>query len=109
MGPGPNGPAQQCAGAANEKMLLFAENWPPMQTSSEGTALDFHCSLTGQTVKILLEHTLNVSRAGKRMGRQLSKIDCSNKDSCPIASSHEGSTTYDWAQCVYAHPPRSNA
>lgn len=79
-----------------------------MQTSSEGTALDFHCSLTGKTVQIRLEHKLNVSRAGKRMGRQLSKIDCSNKDACPIASRQDGSTTYDWEQCVYAHPPQSN-
>jgi hypothetical protein len=90
-------------------MAFFAENRASMQTPSEGTVLDFHCSLTGKSVKIRLEHQLNVSRAGKRMGRQLSKIDCSNKDLCPIASSHEGSTTYDWAQCVYAHPPQSNA
>lgn len=77
-----------------------------MPSSSEGTSLDFHCALTGKSVQIRLEHQLNVSRAGKRMGRQLAKIDCSNKASCPIASSHEGSTTYDWAQCVYVHPPQ---
>ena len=94
-------------GFDNEKMASFAENRSPMASSSEGTLLDFRCSLTGVTVQIRLEHQLNVSRAGKRMGRQLAKIDCSNKARCPIASSHEGSTTYDWARCVYVHPPQS--
>lgn len=78
-----------------------------MQTPFEGTVLDFRCSLTGQTVQIRTEHRLNVSRAGKRMGRQLTHVDCSHKDRCPIASREGPSTAYDWERCVYVHPPKA--
>ena len=38
-----------------------------MHTSSEGTVLDFNCSLIQSRVQIRMEHQLNFSRTGKRM------------------------------------------
>jgi hypothetical protein len=77
-----------------------------MQAPSESTTVDFSCSLTAKTVHVTLDYTLNVSRAGKRMGRRLSHVDCSNKDNCPIATRDGTGTTYDWSSCVYVHAPK---
>ena len=78
-----------------------------MHTSSEGTVLDFNCTLIQSRVQIRMEHQLNFSRTGKRMGSQRSSIDCSCKDQCPIAYRDEaGDPRYDWSRCVYVSPPK---
>jgi hypothetical protein len=74
-----------------------------MNAASESSTVDFACSLAGQTVHISREYKLSVTRTGKRLGRQLAKTDCSNKDSCGIAR-HDGAVaTYDWSRCLFLH------
>ena len=75
------------------------------EANHESVSVDFSCVLAGKTVLIDRTYTLRVSRAGKRLGRELSSTDCSNKDDCVIATHTAAGTVYDWAKCIFLHPP----
>jgi|JI10StandDraft_1071094.scaffolds.fasta_scaffold1264009_2 hypothetical protein len=80
-----------------------------MHSPSERSTVDFRCALAAQTVQVQLDHTLNVSPTGKRMGRRLSGIDCSAKHTCPVTTSTGTDVATDWTKCVYVHPARTTA
>ena len=75
------------------------------EANHEGVSVDYACALAGKTVLIDRTYTLRVSRTGKRMGRALSAVDCSNKDHCVVASHTADGTVYDWSRCIFLHPP----
>lgn len=75
------------------------------QATHESISLDFTCAVVGKTVLIDRIYTVRVSRAGKRLGRELSSIDCSHKDSCAVASHSASGIVYDWSRCIFLHPP----
>jgi hypothetical protein len=75
-----------------------------MGQGNETSTVDFACPLAGQRVQIRRDYRQNVSRTGKRMGRELAGTDCSNKDHCGIASGDAAAPVYDWLACVYLHP-----
>jgi hypothetical protein len=72
--------------------------------TQEHTRLDFHCPVVAQDVKIDRIYAIQVSRAGKRLGRTPSETDCSHKDQCGIAGQGETGTVYDWGRCAWVNP-----
>ncbi len=72
--------------------------------TQEHTRLDFHCPTVDQDVQIDRIYAIQVSRAGKRMGRTAAETDCSHKDRCGIATQGEAGTVYDWNRCAWVRP-----
>lgn len=74
------------------------------QAASESSRVDFSCSAAGATVTVEREYRVSMTRTGKRLGREVSKTDCSNKDACFIASRDGDVTHYDWSRCLFLNP-----
>ncbi|HRD98881.1 MAG: hypothetical protein JNK55_00300 [Rubrivivax sp.] len=72
--------------------------------TQEHTRVDFHCPKVDQDVQIDRIYAIQVSRAGKRMGRTAAETDCSHKDRCGIATQGEAGTVYDWNRCAWVRP-----
>jgi hypothetical protein len=74
------------------------------ETTQETSTMDFNCPAAGKLVVIHSTCAIRVSRAGKRLGRQATETNCSNKDHCLIATHTDGGVVHDWSKCVYLHP-----
>lgn len=73
-------------------------------STAESVEINFSCELVEKIVKFEIQYAVRISRAGKRLGRDTVKTDCSNKDDCRVADHSGPQTTYDWSQCIYLHP-----
>jgi hypothetical protein len=73
-------------------------------TTQEIAKMDFNCPAAGKLVVVHSTYAIQVSRAGKRLGRRATETDCSNKDHCLIATHTAQGVVHDWARCLYLNP-----
>ena len=60
----------------------------------------FGCPLIGRTVHMHQTYKIVVGQMEEE-SRAVTKTDCSNKDTCPIATRHGAGASYDWSKCAF--------
>jgi hypothetical protein len=71
------------------------------RTRTRYTTTTFACSLVGRTVHIHRTYTILVGQMGEELARAVVKTDCSEMDTCGIATHHDTVTSFDWSKCAF--------